>query len=452
MTAVGESHLNRIRRPPASGIRTLNARRHCHAKLHAIADGQATDALASQQGPTSSRVISRGPFGRGTACHHHESFQTFLYLVNKARNVYGQDSRAKYRTRTTHVPLQLLVLCSLRILGRGSSPHDDADHTSISSNTIRLFFHRFCAAIVKHESAEWLSAPTTEPEIRRAVALYAQEGFVGCLGSTDGVHVSYDRCPAALRSCMVGKEGIPTVAYEVTVRHDRWIMHATRGFPGSWNDKSMSRYDSFLGKVRDVDGLYANIEFTVHTTLTETATVRGLCLIVDGGFHQWRCLQCPFREASDKWGSAWTEKLMSLRKDVECTFGILKKRFRILKIPQLWTADHHESPTLNLKLDNVPVFHTCCVECQEPVYLLQSREYFLPRCFITTKGVEFFADFELHSRARHLAIDMLALKVDQVGCKFGCHWQWSGRLRGRALMDHKDILMLASIRNLRDGG
>jgi hypothetical protein len=287
-------------------------------------------------------------------------FQTFLVLVSKARNVYGLDSRAKYRTRTTYVPLQLLVLCSLRILGRGSSPHDDSDHTSISSNTIRLFFHRFCAAIVKHESAEWLSAPTTVPEIRRAVALYAQEGFVGCLGSTDGVHISYDRCPAALRSGMVGKEGIPTVAYEVTVRHDRWIMHATRGFPGAWNDKSMSRYDSFLGKVRDVDGLYANIEFTVHTSLTdttETATVRGLYLIVDGGFHQWKCLQCPFREASDKWGIAWTEKLMSLRKDVECTFGILKKRFRILKIPQLWTADHPESPTL--KLDNV--FHTCCI-------------------------------------------------------------------------------------------
>ena len=114
----------------------------------------------------------------------------------------------------------------------------------------------------------------TKPEIRRAVALYAQEGFVGCLGSTDGVHISYDRCPAALRSGMVGKEGIPTVAYEVTVRHDRWIMHATRGFPGAWNDKSMSRYDSFLGKVRDVDGLYANIEFTVNTSLTESATVR----------------------------------------------------------------------------------------------------------------------------------------------------------------------------------
>ena len=284
-------------------------------------------------------------------------FQTFLVLVSKARNVYGLDSRPKYRTRTTCVPLQLLVLCSLRILGRGSSPHDDSDHTSISSNTIRLFFHKFCAAIVKHESPDWLSAPTTDDEIRRAVAMYAQEGFSGCLGSTDGVHVSYDRCPAALRSGMAGKEGIPTVAYEVTVRHDRWIMHATRGFPGAWNDKSMSQYDSFLSKVRDVNGLYANVEFTVHKTATETETVRGLYLIVDGGFHRWKCLQCPFREASDADGSKWTEKLMSLRKDVECTFGSLKKRFRILKIPQLWTPDDSDRPLL--KLDNV--FHTCCI-------------------------------------------------------------------------------------------
>ena len=46
----------------------------------------------------------------------------------------------------------------------------------------------------------------------------------------------------------------------------------------------------------------------------------------------------------------WSYLLTSLRKDVECTFGILKIRFRILKVPQVWL--YRET------LDSV--FYTCC--------------------------------------------------------------------------------------------
>jgi hypothetical protein len=66
-------------------------------------------------------------------------------------------------------------------------------------------------------------------------------------------------------------------------------------------------------------------------------------------------MQCPYPTAPDDDSSAWSLQLTSLRKDVECTFGILKKRFRILKLPQLWWSDNGRST----KLDNV--FQACCV-------------------------------------------------------------------------------------------
>jgi len=54
-------------------------------------------------------------------------------------------------------------------------------------------------------------------------------------------------------------------------------------------------------------------------------------LLCDGGYHLWRVLQCPLKWSSKTEEQRWSRWLESVRKDVECTFGILKGRFRILK-------------------------------------------------------------------------------------------------------------------------
>ena len=280
--------------------------------------------------------------------------ELFEDLVKDCRD-YGLSVDRRYAERSTTAPLPLLVLSALRTLGRGSSANDDSDHTNIHGRTIRTFFHRFCAAIVSHKAAEYLACPRTEAGIKQAVSQYASRGFAGCIGSTDVVHVPWDRVPAALVSAYIGKEGIPTVAYEVTVRHDRWIMAASRGFAGSWNDKTIVHYDTFVNRFKTGE-LYGDVEFEVRVSASETKKIRGLYLICDGGYHHWRCMQCPFTEARTADEKAWSQQLMSLRKDVECVFGILKQRFRILKLPQLWMADAEGG---SAKLDSV--FQPCCV-------------------------------------------------------------------------------------------
>jgi hypothetical protein len=54
---------------------------------------------------------------------------------------------------------------------------------------------------------------------------------------------------------------------------------------------------------------------------------------------------------SDEDEKHWSKHLEAVRKDVECTFGRLKKQFRILKIPMLY----HDVR----KVDNV--FYTCAI-------------------------------------------------------------------------------------------
>lgn len=58
---------------------------------------------------------------------------------------------------------------------------------------------------------------------------------------------------------------------------------------------------------------------------------KGAWYLCDGGFHKWRCLQCPVKMSPDVDTSVWSKWIESMRKDVECCFGILKGRWRILK-------------------------------------------------------------------------------------------------------------------------
>lgn len=189
----------------------------------------------------------------------------------------------------------------------------------------------------------------TREEIKFATDCYAAWGLPGCIGSTDCVHIPWDRCPAAWRATFCGAKGHPTIAYEVTCGHNRWIYFTTSGNPGTRNDKTIVREDDFVMKMKD-DGLYQDEYFYVCRPDGTYARRKGLWLVVDGGYHRWRVLQCPVSGSSLRPEAEWSHRVCSVRKDVECVFGILKARFRILKLPQAWQKKEH--------LDNV--FSVCC--------------------------------------------------------------------------------------------
>ena len=78
----------------------------------------------------------------------------------------------------------------------------------------------------------------------------------------------------------------------------------------------------------------------------------GAYMICDGGYHDWACLVPPFKHqehGSDP--ERWSQQVELVRKDVECVFGILKKRFLFLKHP----IRLHNPQQIEM------VFVTCCV-------------------------------------------------------------------------------------------
>ena len=67
----------------------------------------------------------------------------------------------------------------------------------------------------------------TDKEIDHVEGHCRSSGPPGCLGSVDCVHTGWDMCPASHQSDCIGKEGFPTLAFEVVTFHTRKILGVT---------------------------------------------------------------------------------------------------------------------------------------------------------------------------------------------------------------------------------
>ena len=82
--------------------------------------------------------------------------------------------------------------------------------------------------------------------------------------------------------------------------------------------------------------MFQNDEFKLFTSDGEEFLHQGYYLICDGGFMRWRCLMTGYKYYSSLKEALWSAQMESTRKDVERAFGILKGRFRCLKLPILF--------------------------------------------------------------------------------------------------------------------
>jgi hypothetical protein len=247
------------------------------------------------------------------------------------------------------VPLELKILGVLRRLGRGGSFDECWDGSSMSEHTSRDFFYDFCSRFSQTFYSEYVTIPTSREDIDRIKRTYEKLGFPGAVGSIDAVHVRWDKCPASYRSACKGKEPYPTLAYECIVDHTKRILSATRSHPGARNDKTIIRYDSFMMEIKN--GRYKDETFELYNLDGSKVQQKGLYVISDNGYHRWDVLQCPLKHTSNDDAAVWSCALESVRKDVECTFGILKHRFRILRNPiEIHSQD---------RIDDA--FFTCCI-------------------------------------------------------------------------------------------
>ena len=126
-----------------------------------------------------------------------------------------------------------------------------------------------------------------------------------------------------------GKEGVPTLVFQVVVDHDRRIQYCSEYFLGSSNDITICNNDNF--SLRVLNGLLNNVKYKLYNAFGELYNCQGGYIIVDGGYVDSIAFIDPDKFRMTREAVLWSEWVESVRKDVECVFGILKTRFRFFR-------------------------------------------------------------------------------------------------------------------------
>jgi len=201
--------------------------------------------------------------------------------------------------------------------------------TGILEEVHHVFFHKF----IEYGSTELFAKHVIMPQSNEEALCpeYDAAGLAGCIGSMDATHVMCDRVFHSMRQHHVGFKMLQTACtYNLIVNHARRIWSTAHGHPGSWNDKTLVLFDDFAVTLHEGtilnDFSFALLEQTVDRSIVEVE-YKGAWLIVNNGYLNWSTTVPPIKRTIYKKEIRWSQWIESMRKDVECTFGILKGRF-----------------------------------------------------------------------------------------------------------------------------
>ena len=165
------------------------------------------------------------------------------------------------------------------------------------------------------------------------------------LGSLDCMHWDWGNCPVRFQGQFArGGNKHPTLVLEAVASQDLWVWHAFFGSPGTLNDLII------LGRSPLFDTFCNGSAPPCSFTLRDRQYRYGYYL-VDGIYPDYAVFAKPLRYPGDERRAKYAMMQERARKDIERTFGVLKKRWRILNSPA--------RPTQQAKIENI--MYTCII-------------------------------------------------------------------------------------------
>ena len=138
------------------------------------------------------------------------------------------------------------------------------------------------------------------------------------------MHIKLECVPMRQKQAHLGFKMSHTArTYNMTMNHRRRILSTTFGHPARWNDKTIAHFDYFMKGIQE-GHIFQDYKFELYD-------YDDVWLLVDNGYLNWPMTAPPFKRSTNRAEIRFSSWLESMRKDVECTFGILKGRWRILK-------------------------------------------------------------------------------------------------------------------------
>ena len=248
-------------------------------------------------------------------------FPMFQYLVELCmrHNIFDLKNKSP-------IPIQLKILACLRILARDNCA-DDINELSfelLGESTVHNIFKTFVTNMAARVYPKLVKLAKGN-QLQRVLSEFAKIGLPGCVGSMDCTRVKWTMCPARMRWLHTGKEGFPTAVFLVIVDHNKRVQYVSCAYKGSCNDVQICQNDPICLAV--MNGALEDIEYELYNEFGEKYKCKGGYILVDGGFVNSIVFIEPDKFRVNRDAVLYSEWLESVRKDVECFFGILKKRW-----------------------------------------------------------------------------------------------------------------------------
>jgi hypothetical protein len=215
-------------------------------------------------------------------------------------------------------------------------------------SSVLSIFKTFVTNMTRYCFNDFVKSPTGI-RMGQTLECYRRLGLPGAIGSMDATHVRWDKCPVNLTNLCKGKEGYTTLAFNAIVDHSRFIQYVSRAYFGTSNDIQITNSDQYTRSI--MHGLYKDVVYYLYDEDGNLFKCYGGWIIVDGGYPKKAVFVDPSHTCFDRPTILWSEWMESVRKDVECTFEILKQRFRVLR-----NGIQYQSSNL---IENI--FKTCCI-------------------------------------------------------------------------------------------
>lgn len=253
--------------------------------------------------------------------------------------------------------LEARLLLPIRILAYGVASHAFFDYYEMSPTMSKVALKEFDQMMRKLYQSEYLRVPTPV-DLKNIELLHKKKHqYNGMFGSLDCMHVSWNKCPVAWRGSYKGKEKKPTVVLEAISDYHLYFWHASFGYCGTLNDKTILNLSPFLSSL--LDGSFKKREESSGTIpyFIGDEEFERMYVLVDGiypGYSRFvSSMKSPVHNNEKKFAK-WQE---SARKDIERAFGVLQGKFQYMARP----CEEHNLEVMAQRVATCLILHNMCV-------------------------------------------------------------------------------------------
>ena len=235
------------------------------------------------------------------------------------------------------IPPKTQILVTLRYLGSASLQSTVGDAHNLSQPTVSLCITRVCNALIEKKDT-FVNWPTSIRTMQ--TKFFEIAGFPRVVGVIDGTHIRIQQ-PHATPNAYINRKHYPSINICAVCDVDHKFTFVSVRWPGSCHDSFVLRqtnlWDEFEGGLRE-----------------------GF-ILGDSGYPCRSWLMTPVSVPRERKEEAYNTAHTRTRVKIECAFGMLKKRFRILHDEMRVPTD--KAPTLILV---AMILHNIAVDMKMP--------------------------------------------------------------------------------------